>query len=463
MAGEQITQSDPNAYTPLTDEQISNDLTRPMRQTSLRYFALVTVLALGVAWMGIAWAYMAANGMGVAGIDRPVQWGIFIATFVFWIGLSHSGTLISAILRLSQAEWRRAVTRGAEAMTIFTVMVGALFPLIHLGRVWRFYYIIPIPDGRGLWPNFRSPLVWDFMAITTYLTGSILYFYLPMIPDLALLRDRNTGFRHRVYAILALGWRGSERQWHHLHRGMGMLMVLILPVAVSVHSIVSWDFAMAVVPVWHSTIFAPYFVAGAIYSGLALVITIMYLLRRAFHLEAYVKPMHFDNLGKILFLMSIIWFYFWFSDALTTGYGRLPEELEVLRQTVLGPWLPLWVAMIAFNFVIPFFALMFRQVRRSVWIFVIAVLINIGMFAERYLIVIPPLAHGRMPFVWGDYAPTWVEFSIVGGSFALFMFLYVVFTKVLPVVAIWEVKEGELLKSTRDVAGVKLPTIARTE
>ncbi len=447
----------------LSESQVNADIMRPLIQTSRRYYVFVTLLALVVAWGTVAWLYEQAVGPGLLGINRPVQWGIFIATFVFWIGLSHSGTLISAILRLTQAEWRRSITRAAEAMTIFTVMVGALFPIIHLGRAWRFYYIIPYPDGRGLWPNFRSPLVWDFMAITTYLTGSILYFYLPLIPDLALLRDKSTGWRRTVYGVLALGWEGTGRQWTHLHKAMGMLMVLILPVAVSVHSIVSWDFAMSLVPIWHSTIFAPYFVAGAIYSGLALVVTIMFLLRKAFNLGAYLTPSHFNNLGKLLFMMSIVWFYFWFADALTTWYGREPSEFEILRQTVLGTYAPIWYVMILFNFLVPFFGLMWRQVRTSVGIFIIALLINVGMFAERFLIVVPSLAHGRFPYVWSDYVPTWVEVSIIAASFAGFLLLYFLFTKLLPAVAIWEVKEGELLKSSREVAGVKLPTVTRTE
>ena len=463
MAHEPASLTDSKVDPPLSEAQINADIMRPLVHTSRRYYALVTLLALVIAWGGAVFVYEQLNGPGLLGINRPVQWGVFIATFVFWIGLSHSGTLISAILRLSQAEWRRAITRGAEAMTIFTVMVGALFPIIHLGRAWRFYFIIPFPDGRGLWPNFRSPLVWDFMAIMTYLTGSILYFYLPLIPDLALLRDKSSGWRRGVYSVLALGWQGTDKQWRHLHRALGMLMVLILPVAVSVHSIVSWDFAMSVVPVWHSTIFAPYFVAGAIYSGLALVVTIMFLLRKAFNLGQYLTPKHFDNLGKMLFMMSIIWFYFWFADALTTWYGREPAEFEILRQTVLGPYAPIWAAMILFNFILPFFALMWRQVRTSAAMFVIAILINVGMYAERFLIVVPSLAHGRFPFVWSDYAPTWVEISIIAASFAGFTLLYLLFAKFLPVVAIWEVKEGELLKGTREIAGVKLHTITRTE
>ncbi len=448
----------------ISDAQINEDLTRSLRRPSLLFvlviLALLVVLGVGV----ILYVYMVLSGMGVAGINRPVQWGLFIASFVFWIGLSHSGTLISAILRLTQAEWRRPITRGAEAMTVFTVAMGALYPLIHLGRVWKFYYIIPIPDGRGLWPNFRSPLVWDFMAITTYLTGSLLYLYLPMVPDMAVLRDRSTGLRRQLYTLLSLGWRGTEQEWRHLHRTLGVFMVVILPVAVSVHSIVSWDFAMAIAPpTWHSTIFAPYFVAGAIYSGLALVVTIMWLLRWGFHLENYLRADQFNNLGKMLFMMSIIWFYFWFSDALTTWYGRVPAEFETLRQTILGPFLPFFVTMILCNFVIPFATLGFRRVRTTAIGFVVSLLINVGMYCERFLIVVPGLAHGRLPFNWRDYAPTYVEIGIIAATFAGFILLYLLFTRFFPAVAIWEIKEGQLLRSTRDVAGVKLPTITRTE
>ena len=447
----------------LSDAQINADIIRPTQHISLP-FKIGVALLLAVMGFGLTvYLYMVLSGMGVAGINRPVQWGIFIATFVFWIGLSHSGTLISAILRLSQAEWRRPITRGAEVMTVFTVAMGALYPLIHLGRVWKFYYILPIPDGRGLWPNFRSALVWDFMAITTYLTGSILYLYLPMVPDMAVMRDKSTGWKKRIYTLLSLGWHGSDKEWHHLHRALGIFMIVILPVAVSVHSIVSWDFAMSLVPLWHSTIFAPYFVAGAIYSGLALVVTLMWLLRWGLHLGDYLRPSQFDNLGKMLFMMSIIWFYFWFSDALTTWYGRLPTEFEALRQTILGPFWWIFATMILFNFLVPFFTLGFRRFRVSAVSFVVSLLINVGMFCERFLIVVPPLSHSHLPFVWRDYAPTWVEISIVGATFAGFTLLYLLFTKFFPIVAIWEIKEGQLLRSDREVAGVKLPTITRME
>lgn len=448
----------------LTDSQINADIMRPLLHTSHRFYVTIGVLALIVAWGAFAWGYQALTGMGVAGINRPVGWGIYIATFVFWIGLSHSGTLISAILRITQAEWRRPITRGAEAMTVFTVIVAAMFPIIHLGRAWNVFWFLPIPDGRGLWPNFRSPLLWDFMAITTYLTGSLIYLYLPMIPDMALLRDKATGWRRRLYTILSLGWRGTQSEWRNLRRALGIMCVLIIPVAVSVHTIVSWDFAMTLVPMWHSTIFAPYFVAGAIYSGLALVITIMLLLRWVLRLEDYLQPSHFNNLGKMLFAMSLIWFYFWFADVLTIWYGQMPAEAAVLEQIVAGPYMPIFLIMLMGNFVVPFFTLMHRRVRTSsLALFVVSILVNVGMFAERLLIVIPPLAHGHLPFTWGEYFPSWVELSIIAASFAGFTLLYLLFTKMFPVIAIWEVKEGELIKSTREVAGVAVPTIARVE
>lgn len=447
----------------LTDERINEDILRPMREIGWRYKLIVPVLLAIIAWGTFAFVYQMMVGMGVTGVNRPVGWALYIATFVFWIGLSHSGTLISAILRITQAEWRRPITRGAEAMTVFTVMVGALFPIIHLGRSWRFYWLIPYPNERGLWPNFRSPLMWDLMAILTYLTGSIIYFYMPLVPDLALARDKSTGWRRRIYSVLALGWHGSEQQWRHLHRALAIMMVVIIPVAVSVHSIVSWDFAMTQVPIWHSTIFAPYFVAGAIFSGTALVITIMYLLRHFMKLHAYLREQHFDALGKLLFAMAIIWFYFWFADALTTWYGSGPDEREILIQTVTGPYLPFWLGMVLFNFVIPFFVLMFRRGRTSAAVFIVALLVNVGMYLERFLIVVPPLSNPRLPFVWGAYMPSWVEISVIAASFAGFTLLYLLFAKALPVMAIWEIKEGRMLRSTREVAGVKVDTISRLE
>ena len=266
------------------------------------------------------------NGFGITGINNPIFWAFYITNFVFWIGISHAGTLISAILRLVNAGWRRPVTRCAEVITVFALMIGALFPIIHLGRPWLFFWLMPYPSERQIWPNFRSPLVWDFFAITTYLTGSLLFLILPMIPDFALVRDRTTGLRHRIYGVLALGWQGTPKQWHRLESAMQIMAIAIIPVAVSVHTIVSFDFSMAPVPMWHSTMFGPYFVAGAIFSGIAGLIIAMAALRKFLHLEEYLHPVHFQNLGKLLLLMSLLWAYFVFAERLTIWYGNEPQR-----------------------------------------------------------------------------------------------------------------------------------------
>ena len=255
---------------------------------------------------------------------------------MFWIGISHAGTLISAILRLVDAGWRRPVTRCAEVITVFALMIGAMFPIIHLGRPWLAFWLFPYPNQRELWPNFRSPLAWDFFAINTYLTGSVLFLFLPMIPDFALVRDRSTGWRRRVYGALAFGWRGTTKQWNRLESAMQIMAIAILPVAVSVHTIVSFDFSMANVPMWHSTIFGPYFVAGAIFSGIAALIIAMAALRKTLRLEHYLLPLHFENLGKLLLLMSILWGYFVFNERLTVWYGNEPHEMAVFWATQRG-------------------------------------------------------------------------------------------------------------------------------
>jgi Ni/Fe-hydrogenase subunit HybB-like protein len=312
-----------DAYT----RQLNEDLLRPLLQTSWRFYLLVAFLGAIVA-MGLGtWAWQMWNGFGVTGINNPIFWAFYITNFVFWIGISHAGTLISAILRLVNAGWRRPVTRCAEVITAFALMIGALFPIIHLGRPWLFFWLMPYPSSRLIWPNFRSPLVWDFFAITTYLTGSVLFLVLPMIPDFALVRDKTTGWRRRVYGALALGWSGTPKQWHRLESAMSIMAIAIIPVAVSVHTIVSFDFSMAPVPMWHSTMFGPYFVAGAIFSGIAGLIIAMAALRKFLHLEAYLHPLHFQNLGKLLLLMSLLWAYFVFAERLTIWYGNEPSEI----------------------------------------------------------------------------------------------------------------------------------------
>ena len=432
-----------------TSEQINQDLLRPVGQTSPRFFFVVATLGLFVLAGFSAWGYQLYNGIGVAGIRRPVFWGFYITNFVFWIGISHAGTLISAILRLSNAGWRRPITRCAEVITVFALSIGAMFPLIHLGRPWQAFWLAPYPNQRGLWPNYRSPLVWDFFAINTYLIGSITFLILPIIPDFALARDKFSGWRKKLYTVLSLGWRGTQRQWHRLETAMHIMAIVIIPVAVSVHTIVSWDFAMTPVPMWHSTIFAPYFVAGAIFGGIAALIVAMVFLRHFLHLEEYLQPVCFDNLGKLLLLMSLLWFYFVFAERLTTWYGNESSEMAVLWLTQRGPYRYLFWLMVSCNFVIPFPLLAIKKLRTITGTFVASLTIVIGMWLERYLIIVPSLSRKFLPYAWGTYRPTWVEITITVATFAGMALLYVIFAKFVPIISIWELKIGE-----REMRGV---------
>jgi len=421
--------------------QIRDDLLRPLSGLSGPYLAAVAVTGAIVAWALFAWGYQILYGIGAAGITRPVFWGFYIVNFVFWIGISHAGTLISAILRLTDAGWRKPVTRAAEAITVFCLMIGGMFPLIHLGRVWYFYWLIPYPNERLLWPNFRSPLLWDMTAIFTYISGSVVYLYLPLIPDLAEMAKRSTGVKRFVYGALSLNWTGSDRNWQALEFAMKLMAMVILAVAVSVHSVVAFDFAMSIAPMWHSTIFAPYFVAGAIFSGIAALVLVMAALRRFLGLGRYLKPLHFENLSKLMLLMSLVWLYFTFSENLTTWYGNEPAELAVFNERVYGRWAPLFWLMIACNFVIPFILLGIKKLRNITTIAIASAAVLVGMWLERFLIVIPTLSRPALSAAWGSYSPSWVEISITAGTFAAMILLYLLFVKAFPIIAIWEYEE----------------------
>ncbi len=418
--------------------QVRDDLWRPLQGTSKRYVLTLTFLLAVVSWGLYAWGYQLYNGIGVAGIRRPVFWGFYLVNFVFWIGISHAGTLISAILRLTDANWRKPVTRAAEAITAFALMIGGLFPIIHLGRAWLFYWLFPYPNSRLLWPNFRSPLLWDVTAISTYLTGSLIFLYLPMIPDVAQLTEHSTGWRLRLYKIMALGWTGSDREWHALERAMKLMAGIILAVAVSVHSVVAWDFAMAIAPMWHSTIFAPYFVVGAIFSGLAGLIIALNIIRRTLHLENYLTPHHFGNLAKLLLLMSLLWLYFTFAEHLTVWYGNDPKEMNVFDARVRGRFSPEFWIMVFVNFVVPFVLLGIKKLRSITTATIASVGILVGMWLERYLIIIPTLSIQRLTAASGTYSPTWVEISITVATFAAMGALYLIFSKLFPIVSVWE-------------------------
>ncbi|HTZ98852.1 MAG TPA: NrfD/PsrC family molybdoenzyme membrane anchor subunit [Candidatus Aquilonibacter sp.] len=442
-----------------TPEQINEDLLRPLSGVSIRYVAVLCCFLAVILTAVFAFATQVNDGIGVAGIRRPVFWGFYITNFVFWIGLSHAGTLISAILRIANATWRRPVTRCAEVITVFALSIGAMFPIIHLGRPWVFFWLVPYPSERGIWPNIRSPLLWDFFAINTYLLGSVTFLLLPMIPDFALIRDRTTGFKHKIYNVLSLGWVGTPRQWHRLEKAMQIMAIAIIPVAVSVHSIVSWDFAMAPVPMWHSTIFAPYFVAGAIFSGIAALIIAMALLRKFLHLQEYLLPIHFQNLGKLLLVMSLLWVYFVFSERLTGWYGNESSEMAVFWMTQTGRFSPLFWTMVVCNFIIPFPLLAIKKLRTITGCVIASTGVVIGMWLERFLIIVPSLSHKYLPYAWvtAPYRPTWVEIAITAGTFAGMAVLYMLFSKVVPIISVWELKWGQHPEEVRD------PVLARAD
>src|SRR5213594_3206105 len=425
-----------------TTEQINRDLLRPLFGTSPRFVAWATLLAAFAVAAFAAYGYQVYAGIGVAGIRWPVFWAFYITNFVFWIGISHAGTLISAILRLANAGWRRPVTRCAEVLTVFALSIGAMFPIIHLGRPWLAFWLFPVPNQRGLWPNFRSPIMWDFFAINTYLIASLTFLLLPILPDWALVRDQATGWRRRVYRLLALGWRGTPRQWHRLETAIHTMAIVIIPVAVSVHTIVSWNFAMAPVPMWHSTIFGPYFVAGAIFSGIAGLILAMAILRKLLHLKDYLLPIHFDNLGKLLLMMSLLWFYFIFAERLTTWYGNETSEMAVFWSTQRGRFAPLFWTMVFCNFLIPFPLLAIKRFRTITGCVIAASTIVVGMWLERFLIIVPSLARKNLPYTWSSYRPQPVEIMITIATFAAMTLLYTLFAKAVPIISIWELKVG---------------------
>jgi molybdopterin-containing oxidoreductase family membrane subunit len=446
-----------------TDREINQAVLEPMFRTGWRFWALVAVLVALIVWGLYAWGYLIYWGMGTAGINRPVYWGLFISTFVFWVGISHAGTMISAVLRLLGADWRRPITRGAEAMTAGALLMAGLYPLIHLGRVWKFYWMIPYPNNRSMWPNFQSPLMWDMVAIFTYLIASGLYLYLAMIPDMGMARDHTDGWRYKLYRALALGWRGTEAEWHKLHRALNIFSVAIIPIFLSVHSIVSWDFAITIQPRWHSTIFAPYFIIGAVYSGLAALACILVIVRRGMGLQEFLRAEHFNALGKLVMVAGMAWAYFWFAGFLVEWYGNEPVVRELIHEEVAGRLAPLFYLQMGAN-LIPIGLLVFKKVRTTPALLLAAtLLVNVGMFTERYLIVMGSLQRNHLPFDWGTYRPTWVEVSIVVMTFAGFALLYTLFSRIVPYVPVWEIKEGRLRYTLRRIGRLLVPTAAEIE
>jgi molybdopterin-containing oxidoreductase family membrane subunit len=410
-------------------------------RTGRGYWLLVAVAAAATVFGAWSWSRVIRFGMGETGLNRPVAWGVLITDFVFWVGIAHSGTLISAILFLFRARFRTAVYRVAEAMTVFAVMTAGLFPIIHLGRPWLGYWILPYPNQRSLWVNFRSPLVWDAFAISTYLVVSTLFLVSGMVPDAAALRDVATGWRRRLYAMAALGWRGTDEEWRHHSRAYLFFAAFATPLVISVHSVVSWDFAVSVVPGWHSTLFPPYFVAGAILSGVAMVLTLLVPLRKALGLEELITQRHLDLLSRLVLLTSlIVTFSYSLEFALALWRGP-PVELETLLFRAFGGYAPLFWIMVFCNCVAPLSLLSARTRNSGAALFVLGLVVNVGMWLERFNIVVTSLSHNRVPFDWSSYRPTWVEAGITLGSFGWFFLWFLLFLKLMPAVSIAELKE----------------------
>jgi Ni/Fe-hydrogenase subunit HybB-like protein len=426
----------------LTYSRVHREVLRTLSPPRRGYFALVVALLLGVLYGASCWAYQILTGMGVAGIMHPVNWGIYLVNFVFWVGIAHSGTLISAILFLLRARWRTAIARSAEAMTVFAVLIAGLFPFIHLGRVWIFYWIIPYPNQRDLWPNFQSPLVFDFLAISTYLTVSSMFWYMGMVPDLAAVRDSASGLRKRIYGLFSLGWVGSHQQWRHFGTAYVLFAAFATPLVISVHSVVSWDFALSIVPGWHSTIFAPYFVAGAIHSGLAMVLTLLIPLRRIFRFETFITTETLESIAKTIIFTGIIVGYSYGVEYFIAWYSGNMFERDTFLWRAIGHYAPQFWVMVICNVFAPL-VYFFKRARTQVgWLFGIAILVNVGMWYERFVIIVGSMAHEYNPYSWGLYSPSWVELSIMAGSFCLFGFLFLLFAKVAPSISISEIKES---------------------
>jgi Ni/Fe-hydrogenase subunit HybB-like protein len=402
------------------------------------FLCALSLLLLGA----VAVTYEVATGIGTWGVNRTVGWAVGITCFVFWIGIGHAGTLISAILFLLRQRWRTSVNRSAEAMTIFAVMCAGVFPVIHLGRPWMAYWLFPYPNTRGpLWVNFRSPLVWDAFAIGTYFTISLVFWYLGLIPDLATVRDRLCcGFRHKLASVMSLGWNGSFRTWHRYESVYLMLAGLATPLVLSVHTIVSWDFATGVIPGWHATIFPPYFVAGAIFSGVAMVLTLVLVARKTMRLEDYITLRHIDVMCKLILLTSGIVAIAYATEFFTALYSTGHFEEFAFLNRAFGPFGWSYAIMVGCNVLVPQL-LWFRKVRSNLWIvFPISILINVGMWFERFVIIVTSLHRDFLPSSWTSYRPTPIELSMLLGSFGLFFTLFLLFCRLLPVVAMAEVK-----------------------
>jgi len=419
------------------NRRILGSLLPPGKPYYLALLACFSGMVIGAS----CWVYQIYFGLGVAGVNHPVMWGTYLINFVFWIEIGHAGSLTSALLYLSGAKWRNPVGRSAETMTVFAVAIAGLFPFIDLGRSWILYWLWPYPNQRNLWPNFQSPLIFDEIAAAGYLIISSLFLYTGLIPDLAVLRDHHRGVRRKIYGFLSLGWTGSHRQWHHYKTAYMFFAFLITAFVVCVASIVSWDFALTIVPGYHSTIFGPYFLVGAVHSGMAMLLTLVIPLRRIFGLEKLIPIRVLENVAKIMIFTTILLIYIYFVEFFMAWYSGHAAERTTFWLRVFGPYAwQFWFTVFTCMFLpLMFF---FKRVRtRPMGLFVISIVINIGMWFERFVIVVGPLTHDFIPYAWGHYWPSWIEWGILLGSFSFFFFLFLIFVKFLPSVSITEMKE----------------------
>ena len=446
--------------------KVNTDLLRFPLTTPLWFWIAISLLGIVLGAGLVTFFLMLVNGLAILGYHNVSMWAILITNFVFWIGISHAGVMISAILRLTQAEWRRPVTRAAEVLTVFSLATAMIFPLIHTGRPWRtLYWPFPYDFTRGLFPDVRSALVWDPSAIFTYLTSSSLFVYVALIPDMAVARDRSTGWQRAFYSFLAMGFHGTSRQWRLQAIAGILLSALILPVFVSVHSIVSWDFAMTLLPGWHSTVFPPYFVIGAVHSGVSAVATLMAILRFAFHLEDYITPDHFDALGRLLVVVSTTWLFFFLMDFYFGIYSREAMEVAVWELRIFTyPYNILFPIFLITAYIIPISFWLFRRFRRNIAImFWTSICVNVGMWMERYILIVPAVSWKQtFPFVWvTEYQPQPYEWILVAASFALVTTGLLVFSKFFPIIPLFDIKEGQVLKAEVQVGRVRVPAVIR--
>jgi len=427
-----------HTYASVTDKISSIVLARRTPLFWLIGFFLSFLLAMGLL---AAVSYLFAKGLGIWGINQPVEWAFDIINFVWWIGIGHAGTLISAILLLLRQEWRTSINRFAEAMTLFAVACAGLFPILHLGRPWLAYWLLPYPNTMALWPQWRSPLVWDVFAISTYATVSFLFWFVGLIPDLATLRDRarRKGFQI-LYGMLAMGWRGSALHWHRYEMAYLLLAGLATPLVISVHTIVSFDFAVGIIPGWHSTIFPPYFVAGAIYAGFAMVLLLSIPLRKVYGLEGFITQRHLQNMAKVMLATGLIVGYGYVVEAFFAWYSGNPYEKYMIVNRMRGPYAPVYWSLMLCNIVAPQF-LWFKRVRSSppaLW--VIALIVSIGMWLERFVIIVVSLHRDFLPSSWGMYRPTVWDFTTFLGTIGLFLALTFLFIRFLPMISIFEMR-----------------------